>query len=179
MRGMPTPARGYDVWMSSVHDRAAARDGSRYLRFDVAELLDALGPSAREYRWIIRPTLDCTGPGAEELCDRVERAAERGEWVILPGDEMARAAQGFVQTLEGAFIAIPQELTDSAGIAGAADLSRFPESAAQIAIEAVDGSFFTVYAKQGEHVEALRRRFRDVRTESAERFFSLPISARP
>ncbi len=51
------------------------------------------------------------------------------------------------------------------------NLGAFPTSAAQLAISAIDSSYFDVYAKDPAVAELLRRRFADVREEDADAYF--------
>jgi hypothetical protein len=99
--------------------------------------------------------LDWLGRDAEETCRRVEAAGPSGYW--LASDELVRRARTVYQTIEGEFLAFPADVDRRT--AGAADLNLrlFPNSRAEAAIVAVDGTAFDVFAKEPDVLAAVKQ----------------------
>ncbi len=156
---------GAPTWIVSVHDVTPYG----YLAFDVAEMLDALGPSVDDYIWEVT-NLDCTGGEMASLCGAVEDAKGRGG-VRLSTFELRQAARDFGQTVDGTFIAIPRGQYSDEDLRAMLDLARFPETQAQVVVQAVDSTMFEVLTKDYDHVRLLKEKFIDVRDEEPVRYF--------
>jgi len=120
----------------TIWDRTA---DERFLSFDLTDILSLCGERALSSAWLCS-NVEAIGPGAEKLhaiCD-----AQR----TIAGIELISLASGISQTIDGYFYAWEP----------AAD---FP----WLFIRAVDGEEFAVATTEHELLEAIRRRFRDVR----------------
>jgi hypothetical protein len=153
------------VWVVSIHD--AATQG--YLSVDVKDILGCLGSSIEDYSWVITE-LDCTGEEAQSLCDAVE--SRRGRGLVLSADELLAAAQKFKQTIDAKILGIPKRAYSQQELDLISDLWSFPQTQAQLAILAVDSSFFEVFTKDYNQVRLLRKCFKDVREEDSQNYFS-------
>jgi hypothetical protein len=124
------------IFAATIWDRTA--DG-RFLSFDLTDILSLCGERALSSAWLCSD-VEAVGPGAEKLhaiCD-----ARR----TIAGSELNSLASGISQTIDGYFYA-----WEAAG--------DFP----WLFIRAVDGDEFAVATTGREILEAIRRRFRDVR----------------
>lgn len=120
-------------------------DPDRRLDLDLKHILSALAPFLSEWMWCIR-NLDWLGDqGSEDLCLAVETAGRKGLW--MSSQDLVDIANRVYQTIEGEFVAfakcIDAETISSDDLA----LGCFPRNEAQLAIVAIDGGFFEVYAK--------------------------------
>jgi hypothetical protein len=160
-----------DVFAVEIHDREVSDGGGRYLSFDLADVLAALGPWTREADWLVtdyEPTgFDHEGAEADRAIAQnvfnvFVRAPGSPAVVRLSGREMETLARGTTQTIDGVFIAIPAD-SGRDEEAAMSDLSSFASSRAAAVIKAIDSSLFFVATKKVDDAEALRGRFTDVR----------------
>jgi hypothetical protein len=147
----------------SIHDR----DELGALAFDLKEVLALLPPVAKDWRWCIR-RLEATGEEAEEL-DR--RRREAGGWLWLGFSELTEVAASLDQTLDAMLMAYPSDFAHADASAVDLSLRNFPGNAMQMAITAVDGGRFVLFAKDRELLEPLHEHFRDARWEEARTQF--------
>jgi len=84
--------------------------------------------------------------------------------------DLLNQARKVYQTVAGAFLAFPRGLNMKSIAADDLNLRAFPSSRAELAIVAVDGSFFEVFAKDPELLTPLRK-FPDVREENPAAYF--------
>ena len=145
-----------NVSIVSIHP-----DPVQPLELDIKHILSALGPAMQGWIWCVR-NLEWLGENAEAFNRRVDAAGAAGLWV--PAQELLDAARGVYQTIEGEFQAFPHEVDPEE------TLALFPASQAELAIVAVDGGFFEVYAKDPEVLARLRN-FKDVRNEDPRVYF--------
>ena len=146
----------------SLHpDRAAP------LAFDLKDILSALGSKGEQWTWWVR-NLDWLGEGAEDLCRQVEAAGPKGR--SLSFTDLLNRARKVHQTVEGEFLAFPRGLDIKSIDAGDLNLRDFPSSPAELAIVAVDGSYFEVFAKDAALLAPLRK-FPEVRDENPAAYF--------
>ena len=170
IRVLPNGA-GADLFAVEIHDREVSAGGVPYLSFDLAEVLAALGPWTRETDWLVTD-YDPTGFDhesaeadlaiAQNVLDVFVRAPGSAAVVRLSGPEMETLARVTTQTIDGEFIAIPAD-SGRGDEAAMSDLSSFATSRAIAVIKAIDSSFFVVATKLVDDVDAVRRRFADVR----------------
>jgi hypothetical protein len=151
-----------DVAVISIHP-----DPGQPLGLDLKEILAALEPHLQRWIWCVR-NLDWLGNESEPVCRRVESAGPRGLW--MTSKELLSCASGIHQTVEGDFLAFPRELQAKAVKDDELNLRAFPSSRAELAIVAVDGGFFEVYAKEPELLTRLRH-FQHVRDENPSLYF--------
>jgi hypothetical protein len=151
-----------NVSIVSIHP-----DPARPLALDLKDLLIALKPDWNQWIWCVR-NLDWLGADSELVCRDVEAAGPAGLW--LTSEELYSHASGVYQTIEGDFLAFPREVDPIAVNGAELDLGAFPVSRAELAIVAVDGSFFDAYAKDSE-VLAVLRQFGSVRDENPSLYF--------
>lgn len=146
------------VHIFSIHDR-----NGPVLGFDLRDVLRALGPLLPGSDWFVEIE-EATGDVAE---------VRPGRW--LSSAELLDLADGLAQTRDGVAVAFP---TSVGRRAGAEDLSleAFPVSRAELAIAAVDSSWFEVYAKDPAVANLLRHRFTDVREEDARDYFPAAVT---
>jgi hypothetical protein len=143
-------------------------DADRPLDLDLRHILAAIGDRLETWVWCIRD-LDWLGEDGETLCRAVEAAGPEGFW--LNSADLLHRAQGIYQTLEGSFLAFSQSLDRRTMDAGDLDLTSFPSSKAEFAIEAVDGCYFDVYSKDAVVTRDLLERFPNARSEPTDRYF--------
>jgi len=152
------------VQVFSIHDHQES-----LLAFDLKDVLQALNGQFALAAWCIT-VLECVGgERCEEACQAVEKSEGAGVW--LSWDELVKLANQIDQTIEGEFLAFPREIEKASVTGQDLDLGHFPTSKAELAILAVDSSYFEVYAKNPEVLAALRHCFRDVRLEDPSPFF--------
>jgi hypothetical protein len=151
-----------NVSIVSIHP-----DSAQPLALDLKDVLLALKPCWPLWIWCVR-YVDWLGEGSEAFSRDVEEAGSAGLW--LTSQELYCHASGIYQTIEGEFIAFPCEVDPSAITANELNLRTFPTSRVELAIVAVDGRFFDVYAKDPEQLAALRR-LGDVRDEDPSLYF--------
>ena len=152
---------GKAVQLVSIHDHAAERN---FLGFDLSDVLDSLGERMWAWEWCIT-YLDAFGFAVEDLCQKVEASRPKGVW--LSSDDIIQVASRIQRTIDGTFLAFPKGDDYSAMPSAEVSLQFFAASRAQLAIQAVDSTYFLVYAKSPLDLQRIRRRFRDVRREDA------------
>jgi hypothetical protein len=143
-------------------------DPARPLAFDVKDILATLGPYLPRWIWCVR-NLDWLGEGGEIVCRNVETAGAAGLW--MTSQELLAQAHKVYQTLEGEFLAFPRDVDPKEITAEELNLRAFPASRAELALVAVDGGLFDVYAKDSDLPASLKG-FRDVRQENPEAYFT-------
>jgi hypothetical protein len=136
------------------------------LGFDVKDILAALATRLPQWIWCVR-NLDWLGENADAVCQMVE-AAPNGLW--MTSQELLAHAGRIYQTVEGEFLAFPHNVEPKKVDCQEMSLAAFPESRAELAIVAVDGSFFEVYAKDAGDAAALQA-FKNVREENPAEYF--------
>jgi hypothetical protein len=151
-----------NVSIVSIHP-----DPAQPLAFDIKDVLDAFGPCLERWVWCVR-NLDWLGEDSEALCQQVEAAGSAGLW--MTSQELLSHARKVYQTIEGEFLAFPREVDPKTVTAQELNLRCFPASRAELAIVAVDGGFFEVYAKDPDVLSRLRL-FGDVRDEDPSEYF--------
>src|SRR5437868_5004263 len=113
------------------------------LAVDLEEILRTIGGDfIRNLIWGVE-TLECVGPDAQDFCNKVEMAP--GHRLLVSGDELLKLASTFVQVIEGVFIGYPIKADAETFLEHGWAKIRFTTSAAEIAIEAIDGCGFDVY----------------------------------
>jgi hypothetical protein len=142
-------------------------DPDKPLAFDLKEILAALGPQLQSWIWCVR-NLDWLGENADAICETVEAAAPGGIW--LKSDDLLKRARGVYQTIEGELLAFPCEIDPKTVPVQELSLRAFPGGRAELAIVAVDGGFFEVYAKDAEVIGGLKS-FCEVRDENPDNYF--------
>jgi hypothetical protein len=152
------------IQILSIHDR---RDAC--LAFDLKDVLRALGRHLEQWIWCITE-LDCIGSRTEAVTQQVKAARGRGVW--MHSAEMMKLAGDMDQTIDGEIIAFPKDIDRHSIEARELNVSAFPGSRAELAIRAVDSSFFEVYTKDPEIAHLLRRQFKDIHSEDPTRYFS-------
>ena len=130
------------------------RDAGRPLGLDVKDILAALGPRLDGWLWCVKGLDWLGGDAAEALCRKVDAARPGGVW--LASAELRRFAQDVYQTIDGEFYAFPRATDIRAVDPHELHPAAFPSSAAELAILAVDGSYFDVLAKDPQNQEPLR-----------------------
>jgi hypothetical protein len=151
-----------NVSIVSIHP-----DPARPLELDLQHILAALAPHSSRWKWCIR-NLDWLGEKAEAVCRRVEAAGPAGVW--MNSEELLNEARQVYQTIEGEFLAFPSDVDPEEISIHDEALNAFPGSQAELAIAAVDGGFFEVYAKDADVLASVRK-FKDVRDEDPSRYF--------
>jgi formylmethanofuran dehydrogenase subunit E len=141
------------MWIVSIHDRHPAG----YLAFDVIDIIDAILPKVSSYYWI---ALDV---------DWIGGSIREGE--TMTTFELKLCLANVVQIIDGIFLGYNTLCPELDRGKAAKDYAHFPDSDADIAIVAVDGSFFEVYTKDAEIIRLLRDRFVDVREEDVSNYF--------
>lgn len=136
--------------------------------FDFRDILSSFAPRAQRCVWSVR-NLDWLGENAEEFCKRVDAAGQRGLW--LSTSALQEAARDVYQTIEGVFLAFPADTIPDQVNAAELDLGAFPTSRACLAVVAIDGGLFEVYAKDPALLAALRK-LEAAREEDPALYFS-------
>ncbi len=154
------------TYVLSIHD---ARSDGRSMAFDLRDVLCALGDIPKDYRFVLKE-LDATGPRADEIAERLASAAPLG--LLVSADELVEIAAGLDQTIDAEIVGYPKTIDPSALTASDRDLAAFPTNCMALAILAIDSSYFEVYTKNVDIIEALERTFRSTRREDPESYFS-------
>ncbi len=136
------------------------------LGIDVKDILAALARRLPEWIWCIRK-LDWLGENADALCQMVE-ATPTGLW--MTSQDLVAQARGIYQTIDGEFLAFPRKTEPKAVEDQEVSLAFFPESRAELAIVAVDGGYFDIYAKDASDVAALHG-LRNAHAENPDEYF--------
>jgi hypothetical protein len=143
-------------------------DPEQPLAIDLKNLLQVLGPRLPGWVWCIR-YLEWLGDADEGFDQAVEAAGSSGVW--LSSADLMRHAKQVYQTIEGQFLAFPKN-TDRGQLDDQdLNLLDFPFNKMELAIVAIDGCFFEVYAKDPSLVNLLSC-FKDVREEDPTHYFS-------
>jgi len=142
------------VYVLSVHDSA---DGG--LSVDLKDLLQALRGFLSRWTWCIRD-LDAAGEDLNGLCQATWEAP-----VWFSSNELLALSQRVQQTVEGVFLAFPEWLKAAELDPAELEVGRFPHSRCELAITAVDSSYFEIYAKDIGCADAIRQHFKDVRLQ--------------
>lgn len=129
-------------------------DRANPLSLDLKDILSCLGRQLDRWIWCVRH-LDWLGPDAENFCRRVEAAGAAGLW--LSSDDLLRQAREVYQTVEGEFMAFPRDIDRQTVEEAELDLRSFPQNRAELAIVAVDGGLFEVYAKDTDFLAAMKQ----------------------
>ena len=166
MKSNNSPNRG--IWVVSVHDMRPGGDG---LSFDTRDVLLCLGSEIHNYVWALMD-LDCTGEEAQAFCDAVQASRRSKHALVVSRDELIAAFNKIEQTIDATIIGIPQRVYTPKVLEAISDLSLFPQSPAELIIRAVDSSFFEVITKNHDHVDALKKCFKDVRDEDPSNYFA-------
>ncbi len=115
-----------------------------------------------QWIWCVR-NLDWLGKDGEAICQKIAAAGSKGLW--MSAAELLGYSEGVYQTIEGEFWAFPRHINPLEVTADDLNLRAFSSSRAELAIIAVDGGFFEVYAKDSDFLSPLRG-FQDVRDEN-------------
>jgi hypothetical protein len=150
-----------NVAIVSIHPDPAAP-----LAIEVKDILAALAPHLPHWIWCVRK-LDWLGENADAVCQMVE-AAPNGLW--MTSQELLAHTRKIYQTIDGEFLAFPRKIEPNEVAPDEIGLAGFPESRAELAIVAVDGSYFEVYAKDAGIAASLRA-LKNVREENSDRYF--------
>jgi hypothetical protein len=141
----------------SIHDRHPGGD----LAIELRDVLDAIGDDVAKHDWIAT-RLECVGAPVQRDCEAVRAAGLKG--VRLASARLLEIAEQAGPAQDATLFAVPPSSPPKARY----PRSGFAESDATILVEAVEGSFFVVAAKDDRVVERLRARFDDVRDEDWE-----------
>lgn len=147
------------VRIVSIHDRVGLA-----LAFDLKDILHPLSPKIDKFRWWVN-IVDCV---PAESCQKV--AHEQGTW--LSSKELTSCVSAIDQTIDAVLLGFPADVDPREVSCEELELGSFPHSRAELAIVAVDSSFFEVYCKRSDIIGLLKKRFKDVREERAESHFS-------
>jgi len=141
----------------AIHDTRNV-NGTDYLAFDLHDVLAALGEPVRLYTWLMS---GFEGSGDEEIEAAADESRRGGH--AASGEEILEFSKRVVQTSKGEFVAVePSFERPRAAIDRWVARRDFASSEAFIALRAEPGRW-VVSVKDDALVEALRRRFKDVR----------------
>jgi len=149
-----------NVYVLSIRDSTEG-----VLRVDLKDILHALRSYIGRWTWCVRG-LDAAGEDLGEFCDLTEKAP-----VWLSSQELLALSQRIEQTIEGAFLAFPERLSEVDLDESELELGRFPESRSELVIVAVDSSCFDVYTKDLDCADVIRQSFKDVRSHDPQLVF--------
>jgi hypothetical protein len=135
---------------------------------DLKDVLAALQPRLNDWVWCVRGLDWLGGERAEALCRQVEIARPGGLW--LPSDELLSITQNVWQTIDGQFYAFPRTLNLRDFDTRDLHPATFPTTSAELAILAIDGSLFEVFAKDPHDLERVRL-LAGVRDENVANYF--------
>src|SRR5262245_8823232 len=137
--------------------------------FDLKDILRALEALAKGCVWWLSGLESVGGAVCESGGRASDTAGDKGLW--MPWAELEAFAQDTRQTIEGRLVAFPADLDRRAVTAEERGLGAFPTSRASLAIVAIDGCYFDVYAKTPDVGASLRQHFREVRVEDPSNYF--------
>jgi len=140
------------VWAVSIHDMHP----SGFLSFDLGSIIECL-EDRNDFLWI-PVAFECEG---EEVPSLVPQDTTQFLAALGRSD----------QTIDATVIGVERHSLSAIDLGAATDLLQFPTSAAQLAILAVDSSYFDVLTKNPCHIEQVARRFTDVRIEDPANYF--------
>jgi hypothetical protein len=155
-----------NVKIVSIHDEDPS---SGVLSFDLKDVLKALQNHLGSWSFCVIE-IDAVGKRVDEFCDAVQSARGRGIWASR--EELEDIAARAEQTISAEILGFPAELNRSSLSEQDLNLACFPVSKAEVAIVAVDSSYFEVYAKNSAVLDAIRGAFQDVREEDPAPYFS-------
>jgi hypothetical protein len=141
------------LWAVSIHDMHPAH----YLSFDLQDIMECLLDIA-DFVWVAQDV--------ESTNDVIQCR------MPYTTDELLAALKRSGQTINGTIIGALQQDVMESDLAAVSDISQFRTSPAQVAIFAVDSSYFDVLTKSHSHIERLRKRFADVRMEDPGNYCS-------
>jgi hypothetical protein len=151
------------IQVISIHDHQG-----EFLAFDLKHVLQVLEARLADWAWCLTVLDGVGGEYSEAVCRQVERAGRL--WLSTP--ELNQLANDIRQTIDAECIGFPAGVDRQKVSDRDVDLGYFPSGRAGLAIVAVDGSYYEVYAKDPELVESLRKHFKEVRLEDPSRYFS-------
>ena len=154
------------LWILSIHDQSP--DG--FLSFDLKDILLCLGPSIRDYSWLITE-LDCVGEDTEGICETVEKNKKKG--LNISAEGLIEVSQRIRQTIDATIIGTRTKEDLESLRNGFRDLEHFPQDRTEVIIRAIDSSFFEVITKNPEHVHRLEECFKNIREENPKNYFPL------
>jgi len=129
------------------------RDSSgEFLSFDLRDILDVIATWGTELTWVLRE-VSGSGPAFEP---HSSETSETFPELTLTWVDLVEFSQRVGQIYDGMF----SGMRDPASLAGI-DGSEFPWKNAEISLEAVDSSYWRVFARESEIFAALSARFRD------------------
>jgi hypothetical protein len=149
------------IWVVSIHDKVEG-----FLTFDVADILDALKPSLDSLTWVVN-LWEFEG-GDDVLPDTGIQGA------VMKTAELRAIFHSVVQTMYGEFVGVRPSDLDAEYRGGRPDLRAFATRRVRVGILALDCSYFVVWTRDPNHVDALKRRFQDVREELLSQWCDLP-----
>lgn len=148
----------------SIHDSE-----NSMLAIDLRDILRVLEGYLGRWSWCVT-WLDCHGGDGAVLCEKVQHSRPVGIW--MSSRELLNFSKQIQQTVEGTFIAFPSGTDRHTVDLRELDLAEFPTSRAELAIEAVDSSWFDVYTKDPDINSQIRQNFRDVRDQDVSQYFA-------
>ncbi len=90
--------------------------------------------------------------------------------IVKSGTRLMELSQHVWQTLEGVFVGYPSEGAAAEFLQADWSLTRFARSSAQVAIKAVDGSYFDIYLRSSAMMDHLTRVFKRVQRQDPANF---------
>ncbi len=121
---------------------------------DLRDILQALGPRLGDWGWCVKH-LDWLGDAAaDEFSQRVEAARPGGVW--LPSEMLQQYARNVWQTIDGDFYAFPQTVDPGSVNTRNLDAMSFATLPWELAIRAVDGTWFDILAKDPDDLSRVR-----------------------
>lgn len=127
------------------------------LRFDLRDLLPLLPAASRACLWMVLDLEIVPGQGEPNAWELARRVEQQGR-VVLDWDGLAKLAAHVAQT-QNALIAAVRTADVASTLSVGTDLTAVCE----MIIEAIDTSYWLVFARNGHDLEAIRSAF-----ESAE-----------
>jgi hypothetical protein len=141
----------------AIHDSRSV-NGTDYLAFDLHDVLTALGEPVRLYTWLVS---GFEGSGDEEIEPVADESRRGGH--AASGDELLEFSKRVVQTSKGEFVAVEPSFERPRAVLDRWIARKdFASSEAFIALAAEPGRW-VVSVKADGLVEALRKRFKDLR----------------
>jgi hypothetical protein len=152
------------AWALSIHDKVGS---GRHV--DIREIVAAMGDFIDDYIWALA-FLDCMGEGTDEICNRLNMAAQQGSVIVLTAEELRSLVRSITQTVDATIFGVPLGETGPHEAVRMAQSGRFLQSRAVILIYVADNSLYAVVTKEQRHIDALRANFTDVRDEDPTDF---------
>jgi hypothetical protein len=113
-------------------------DDSRFLSFDLLDLLLLLGTEGQDAEWIVAG-VECLGPGSDELYRLVSNETH------ISGRHLFEVAKGITQVIDGSFAAY-----------------RDGEPVPWLVIRAVDSSAYDIESDDEDVLARIREHFKEV-----------------